>query len=127
MIFKNSKHITKFVNYYHEKYLYLTIFGGDEKKEPRAVYVMGGLHIICLVEMLFDIIKQMYQHIFKKVLKGLGDSIASQIWTSVKLKFGKNINEVFESQSSKTKCIMIGFNYLKKNCTCNSYYLKCTY
>jgi hypothetical protein len=34
-------------------------------------------------------------------LKGLGDSIASQIWTSVKLKFGKNINEVFESQSSK--------------------------
>lgn len=40
--------------------------------------------------------------------KGLGDSIASQIWTSVKLKTGKNINEVFESQSSQIKCIMIG-------------------
>jgi len=38
-----------------------------KKKDPIGEYVMGGLHIVCFMEMLFDIIKNLYQHIFKKV------------------------------------------------------------
>jgi hypothetical protein len=69
MILNFLKHIIEYVNYYYETSLYLIISGGDEKKEPIEVYVMGGLHITCLVEMLFDIIKKTYQHIFKKILE----------------------------------------------------------
>jgi hypothetical protein len=44
----------------------------------------------------------------QEIFRRLGDSIASQIWTNVKLKFGKIINDFFEIQSSQIKCIMIG-------------------
>jgi hypothetical protein len=40
-----------------------------KKEDPVGVYVMGGLQIVYLMDMLFDIIKTMYQHIFKKILK----------------------------------------------------------
>jgi hypothetical protein len=38
-----------------------------KKKDPIGMYVMGGLYIVCFMEMLLDIIKKIYQHIFKKV------------------------------------------------------------
>lgn len=37
-----------------------------KKEDHVGVCVIGGLQIVYLMDMLFDIIKTMYQHIFKK-------------------------------------------------------------
>jgi hypothetical protein len=48
-----------------------------KKEDPIGEYVMGGLHIVCLMEMLFDIIKKYVPTHIQESLKGLHYLIAS--------------------------------------------------
>ncbi len=108
MILIFLKHIIEYVNYYYETSLYLTISGGDENKRTHRSVCHGWIaHHMSYGNVVWYYKKDVPTHI-QEIFRRLGDSIASQIWTNVKLKFGKIINDFFEIQSSQIKCIMIG-------------------
>jgi hypothetical protein len=115
MILNFLKHIIEYVNYYYETSLYLTISSGDEKKRTHRSVCHGWIaHHMSCGNVVWYYKKDVPTHI-QENFRRLGDSIASQIWTNVKLKFGKIINDFFEIQSSQIKCIMIGLEWEKKN------------
>jgi hypothetical protein len=94
MIIKKSKYISKSINYYCETFPYLTIFSRDEKRGSyRRVCHGWTTHYMSHGNVVWYYKKYVPTHI-QESIKGIRDLIASYI-------FGKNINEFFESLSSK--------------------------
>jgi len=95
LILENSKHIIEFANCYCETSPYLTIYGKDEKRGSHGS-VCHGWTCMFHGNVVRYYKKDVPTHI-QESLKGLSDSIQRQRWTNVKLHFGKNINDFFES------------------------------